>query len=120
EEDDAEDIPVVVEPPICPDPRAAIFAPGVGEVIQGEYQIVGTATHINFDYYKVEYALGAGVTDEDEFAFLAEGTEQIVEGALILFDSTDLDNGEYTFKLTVVDQTGNFPPPCSVTVSIEN
>lgn len=111
---------VAVEPPICPDPRATIFAPGVGEVISGVYQMVGTATHINFGYYKVEYAQGAGITDEGEFAFLAEGNQQVVEGALIVFDTAELDNGLYTLKLTVVDQTGNFPPPCSVTVSIQN
>jgi hypothetical protein len=111
---------VVIEPPVCPDPRAVIITPGVGEAIAGSYQMVGTATHINFDYYKVEYAPGAGVTDDDEFVFLAEGQAQVVEGALVVFDSSELDNGVYTLKLTVVDQTGNFPPPCTVTVSIEN
>lgn len=44
----------------------------------------------------------------------------VVGGQLTGIDTRMLPNGTAWFRLTVVDQTGNFPPPCSVRVSIQN
>ncbi|MCC6166342.1 MAG: hypothetical protein IT329_03860 [Caldilineaceae bacterium] len=106
--------------PVCSDPGASITAPGVNQVVSGTVNILGTASHPNFQYYKVEYAPGADVSPDDNFAYLTDARTQVQGGVLASFDSTQFDNGPYTFKLTVVDNTGNFPPPCTVTVVIEN
>jgi hypothetical protein len=45
---------------------------------------------------------------------------QVSGGVLGNIDTTVLVNGEYTIRLTVVDQVGNFPPPCDVTVVVQN
>lgn len=111
---------VVAPPAACPDPRAMIFSPGANEVISGTVQVFGTAQHEAFKYYKLEYALGADADPSGEFAFLMDVTQPVIEGSLATLDTTVLDNGVYTLRLTVVDQTGNFPPPCTVTVEIAN
>jgi hypothetical protein len=111
--------PVVVAP-LCPDPRSVITSPGVNQVLSGTAQILGTATHENFQYYKVEYAQGADIDPNNSFAYLADARVQVVGGLLAAFDSSNLSNGAYTIKLTVVDTSGNFPPPCTVSVVIEN
>ncbi|MCC6454878.1 MAG: hypothetical protein IT328_08055 [Caldilineaceae bacterium] len=111
--------PVVVAP-LCPDPRSVITSPGVNQVLSGTAQILGTATHENFQYYKVEYAQGADIDPNNTFAYLADARVQVIGGLLATFDSSNLSNGAYTIKLTVVDTSGNFPPPCTVTVVIEN
>lgn len=105
-------------PPLCPDPRAVITSPTVGQVLTGTVTIMGTATHENFQYYKLEYAPGAGATEG--FAYLAGAETQVTDGVLAEVDTTELDNGVYTIQLVVVDRSGNFPPPCAVTVEIAN
>lgn len=107
-------------PPACDYAGASITSPGVNEVVSGTVNILGTATHPNFLYYKVEYAPGAGVSPDDSFAYLFDAREQVQGGVLATFDSTQFDNGPYTFMLTVVDNTGNFPPPCTVSVVVQN
>ncbi len=41
-------------------------------------------------------------------------------GQLGAMDTAALPNGEYTLRLTVVDQTGNYLPPCDVSIIIQN
>jgi hypothetical protein len=111
--------PVAVAP-LCPDPRAVITSPSVNQVVSGTVEIVGTATHQNFLYYKVEYAQGADVNPDSTFAYLADARVQVTDGLLTAFDSANFSNGAYTIKLTVVDNSGNFPPPCTVSVIVTN
>ncbi|HXF60858.1 MAG TPA: hypothetical protein VNK95_04535 [Caldilineaceae bacterium] len=106
--------------PSCPDPRAVITAPGVNQTVSGMVDVIGSATHENFQYYKLEYAPGAGVSPDANFAYLTDARVPVSNGVLASFDSTMLDNGDYTLKLTVVDNTGNFPPPCTVSIRIFN
>ena len=110
----------VAAAPNCPDPRAVITSPGVNQVVSGTVEIYGTATNPNFQYYKLEYAEGANVDPESTFAFLSDARVQVTDGLLSSFDSTNFVNGPYTLKLTVVDNSGNFPPPCTVDILIEN
>jgi hypothetical protein len=106
--------------PACPDPRAVIVSPGVGQVVSGNVNVLGTAIHERFDYYKIEDAPGADVSPDGDFAFLVNGKTPVTGGLLATFDSTILPNGPYTLKLTVVDTDGNFPPPCTVSVEVKN
>jgi hypothetical protein len=83
---------------------------------------LGTATHENFLYYKVEYAPGEDVDAgaEGVFAYLGDARVQVTGGLLVSFNSANLDNGAYTLRLTVVDASGNFPPPCTVNIVVAN
>ena len=69
-------LPVAISP-ACADPRAVITAPGVGEVVSGTAQILGTAAHENFLYYKVEYAPGENVEPDATFSYLADSRVQV-------------------------------------------
>lgn len=104
--------------PACPDQRAIIASPGNGAVVNGVFTLTGTATHEQFSYYKVEFAPGANA--EGGFTYLADGRSPVFNGALASVDTRGLGNGPWTFQLTVVDQTGNFPPPCRVSVTVQN
>jgi hypothetical protein len=102
----------------CADARTTISGLGVGQVVSGIVGISGTAQHENFQYYKLEYAPGANATGG--FVYF-DGSNNTVGGGLLgNFDSTALPNGEYTIRLTVVDQTSNYPPPCDVTIVVQN
>ncbi len=103
--------------PVC-DERSAITAPGNGATVSGVFSLVGTATHDAFDFYKVEFAPGANATGG--FTYLADGRGPVFGGTLASVDTRGFGNGPWTFQLTVVDQTGNYPEPCRVTVNVEN
>jgi hypothetical protein len=102
----------------CGDGRSLISGPGVGQVVSGVTPISGVANHENFQFYKLEFAPGANAGGG--FTYFGGGQVQIGGGVLGNLDTTVLPNGEYTIRLTVVDQVGNFPPPCDVTVVVQN
>ncbi len=106
-----------VQPPACPDPRSVIVSPGVGQVLTGPTQIIGTARHEAFQFYKLEFGIGPNPTQWSYF----DGRETPVEnGVLGTFNATAVPNGTYTIRLVVVDMTGNYPPPCRVTVQVQH
>jgi hypothetical protein len=112
--------PVVVAP-VCPDSRAVITSPGESQVISDTVSIFGTATHENFEYYKLEYAAGAAAdAAAAEFYYLGGGNFPVENDRLAIIDTASFVNGFYTVRLVVVDQTGNFPEPCQVTIEIRN
>jgi cytoskeleton protein RodZ len=102
----------------CADPRAVIVGPGMGQVLNGVTGISGTASHENFQYYKLEYAPGAAAAGG--YVYFDGSNSQVNGGLLGNLDTRVLPNGDYTIRLTVVDQTGNFPAPCDVTVTTQN
>ncbi len=112
------------EPPpvvaaVCPDPgRSAITSPGVNQTVAGVLEITGTATHEDFHYYKLEYAPGANA--DGGFIYFDGANGPVVGGRLGGFNTASLPNGTYTIRVLVVDNTGNFPPPCAVTITIQN
>ncbi|BAM00999.1 MULTISPECIES: hypothetical protein [Caldilinea] len=105
-------------PPLCPDARSVISSPGNGATVSGVFTLIGTATHEQFSYYKVEFAPGANA--QNGFTYLADGRGPVFNGALASINSRGFANGPWTFQLTVVDLTGNYPEPCRVTLYIEN
>lgn len=108
--------PVVAASAGCADPRATITSPGSGQSISGIVSVIGTASHDSFQYYKVEFAPGANA--EGGFVYLGGGSSPVQGGVLANIDTNALGPGTWTLRLVVVDQTGNFPPPCTVTVNV--
>ncbi len=105
-------------PPVCADERSVILSPGVNQRVQGQVTISGTVFHEDFWYYKLEFAPGANASEG--FVYFAGAERQITAGDLARLNSAALGNGTYTLKLTVVDNAGNFPPTCQVTIRVEN
>ena len=106
----------IVQAPACPDQRSVILRPGTNEAVSGSVSMVGTATHENFQYYKVEYAPAGS----SSFSYLAGDKNPVVNGFLATINTNTLGNGAWTLQLTVVDQTGNWPTPCQVTILVSN
>lgn len=108
----------VVQSPACPDSRSVISLPGVNQVVSGVVPITGSAAHEQFSFYKLEFAPGSNAGDG--FVYF-DGTSNPVSGGVLgNFNSSGLPNGAYTIRLVVVDATSNYPPPCSVTVIVQN
>jgi cytoskeletal protein RodZ len=110
--------PPAVVAAVCADSRLAFANPGVGQVLSGVVSITGRAAHENPDYYKLEYATGANA--EGGYVYFDGNKGQVDGGILGTLNTTALPNGEYTLQLTMVDLTGNFPPPCRVSIVIQN
>lgn len=110
--------PPAVVAPGCADSRLAFSNPGVGQVLSGIVSITGRAAHENPDYYKLEYAVGANA--EGGYVYFDGNKGQVDGGILGTLNTTALPNGEYTLQITMVDLTGNFPPPCRVSIVIQN
>ena len=108
----------VVLPPVCPDERSVITSPGVNQVVNGAVSVTGTAVHEAFSYYKLEFAPGADAGGG--YVYFAGAQSPVAGGLLGNLDTTALPNGDHTIQLIVVDQSGNFPAPCRVTISVQN
>ena len=108
----------VVQAPACPDGRSVIAQPGVNQVVSGVVPVIGSATHEQFSFYKLEFAPGANAGDG--FVYFDGTASQIQGGVLGNFNSSGVPNGTYTIRLIVVDTTANYPPPCTVTVTVQN
>lgn len=111
-------LPPPPPPPPCPNSLARLTAPGQNAVVSGVVQIVGTANLPNFDYYKIEFA-SAG--NPSEWALITDLRRSAVEGGLLdVWNTAAFPNGAYRLRLIVVDNTGNYPEPCEVGITINN
>ncbi len=100
----------------CDDPSATISDPRPGAVLRGTVGIYGTATHPNFQFYRLQIS---GNEQPENFATLGVFHRQVVEGQLGTLNTAAFVPGDYWLRLTVVDNTANYPPECTVRVRIE-
>jgi len=90
----------------------------VNEVIKDEIQVKGTANIENFAYYKFEFKRE---DVEDEWHWVESFETAVKEGVLGIWNVSNLPEGTYTFRLTVVNAQGNYPfPPCEVRVQVKH
>ena len=73
-------------------------------ITSGLVNIEGTATDQNFDSYSLEYGLGPNPSEWKSIAGIS--TSAVESGVLQVWDTSRLDDGEYTLRLTVVDLAG--------------
>ncbi len=100
----------------CDNPTATISDPRAGAVLRGTVGIYGTATHPNFQFYRLQIS---GSEQPQDFATLGVYRQQVVEGQLGTLNTAAFAPGDYWLRLTVVDNTANYPPECTVRVRIE-
>jgi hypothetical protein len=106
---------VVVDSSGCDNPDATLTAPQTGDRIAGAFEVRGTANIPNLAFYKIELS-GAGTGGE--WLSLDVGTDPVLDSVLGSFDATARSSGDYAFRLVVVDNAGNSPPPCVVAVTL--
>jgi hypothetical protein len=110
---------LAVRLPACPNPNVRITSPGVNQVVQGNVPVRGTANIANFQYYKVEVGAG-GSPKDNEWTVVGNLHESPVSGGVLeTFNAGAYPAGTYTLRLVVVDQTGNYPEPCRVTITVQ-
>lgn len=90
--------------------------PREGAVLSGVVKVMGTAKINNLWYYKLEYRKDG----LDDWHYLAGAEKAVVNGLLGEWNTKQVSNGRYTFRLVLVDWTGNYPPPCEVHVTVSN
>ncbi len=104
----------------CPNPQVRLTYPTVNAILKGSVEIRGSAYYEEtnkFDYYKFEFRHQV----ETEWSFIQDFKEPVVDGILGNWSIPPaLPAGEYTFRLVVVDKTGNYLEPCEVNVTIEH
>ncbi len=103
----------------CPDPNVQISSPQPGAVVTGDVQIVGTADHEEFWYYKLERTEG---TNLDGAFLYFEGRQQTVSNGLLgVLDTSFMVDGVHTLLLTVVDiGAGTDLSTCAVVITVAN
>lgn len=107
--------PAVVAPS-CPDSRAIIIEPGVGQQVTGPIGLIGTARSDNFEYYKIEFKPAGAPGD---FSFYLRRDVPVTNGPLGTWNPAGLPPGEYQLRLVTVDITGNFGQ-CTVQITVGN
>lgn len=90
----------------CPSSNmiATISNPVEGVTVRGTLALEGSALAANFSHYQIELGVG---THPQAFLKIHGPVNQLVEqGLLAEFDTTQVENGPYTLRLLVFDQTG--------------
>jgi hypothetical protein len=87
--------------------QAVITSPQNNAVVRGQVPILGSATHSQFQFYKVEYAREP-VVGEAWTIIGAIHQQQVADGQLETWDTSQLPDGSYTLRLRVVRLDGNY------------
>lgn len=98
---------------------ALITSPQNNAIVRGLVPILGSAVHPQFQFYKVEYAREP-VSDINWVIIGAIREEQIVDGQLEVWDTTQVPDGSYTLRLRVVRLDGNYSEYSVVQVVVAN
>lgn len=88
--------------------------PAPASEVKGQITLKGTVDIPNFGFYKYEVApMGS-----DNWSTIQAGREVVTDGALGLWDTTELTPGDYMLRLVVTDNQGQALPPCVVPVRV--
>lgn len=87
--------------------NAAVTSPAIDQEVNGQLDLVGTASADDpaFDYYIIEY--GAGATPVSWKRYGDKHFTEVLNGTLETINTLRLSNQTYTFKVTVFDNEGN-------------
>lgn len=83
-----------------------ITSPRTGEVVSGAVPVIGTADTGDFQRYELYYK--PAFADDSAYLYLDDGPEPIFDDQLAIWDTSDLTPGEYTLRLRVVKEDGNY------------
>jgi hypothetical protein len=104
--------PKPAAPANCPNPGVQITSPAEGSVFHERYVfIIGTANISRFHHWRMEYST---VNDGHTWNHLLERDYPVDNDKLMRLDTSTVPRGPYGLRLTVVDETGNYPEPCEV------
>ncbi len=99
---------------------AIITSPQNNAIVRGQVAIIGSATHPQFQFYKVEFAREPAVSDENFGIVGAIHEAPVLDGQLEVWDTTQVPDGSYTLRLRVVRLDGNYDEYSVVQVVVAN
>jgi LysM repeat protein len=106
-----------VQPAPTPPPGCEhLKQPLSGTVVKGTVVAKGTADIPNFGYYKLEQRRDG----LDGWHWIMSGTTPVQDGTIGTWDTRTVPDGAYFFRLVIVDDTGNYPPPCEIILKVDN
>ncbi len=93
--------------PAIQEQRPVIAQPAQDSAVRGVVQIVGTATHPQFQKYQLYFAPWP-IPSDDAWAFVSEAFTQQQLGLLGTWDSRTVTDGTYALRVRVVKLDGNY------------
>jgi hypothetical protein len=91
--------------PLMQDVAAVITSPQSGEAVRGSVQISGSALHPAFQRYELYFTVEPG----ENWVFIGEArTNPVSNGVLGSWETGGLPDGNYSLRLRVVRQDGNY------------
>ncbi len=103
--------------PLLQDSAAVITSPQSGQSVRGSVQVTGSALHPAFDRYELWYTVEPG----ENWQFIGQaGTSQVNNGFLGTWETGGLPDGNYSLRLRVVRQDGNYDEGFARNVVVAN
>ena len=96
----------------CSQAQSTIRAPRPGQRLSGTFEIYGSATIENFQYYKIEVRPDFA----DVYNFYSRSETPVENGFLGHINAELFDDGVYWLRVVAVDETSNYAEPCVVPV----
>jgi hypothetical protein len=110
--------PTAIPAPSCSNVGICISSPAADATVTGQASIQGTANTEGFQFYKMEYGIGESPQEWHSIGDIRRTA--VVNGTLVEWNTVGFPNSPVRLRLTVVDITGNFPPPYEVRVTVRN
>lgn len=105
--------------PAAQEPRPIIAQPAQNAAVRGEVQIVGSATHPQFQRYELYFA--PWPPSDQSWVFIGDAHFNPVQlGLLGTWDSRSVTDGTYGLRVRVVKQDGNYIDSEPRTVEVAN
>lgn len=86
--------------------QSGITTPASGSTVSGDVPIVGTAVIEPFQRYELYYKQEP--SGDDAYIYFDGGTNQVVNGQLAIWRTSDFAPGTYSIRLRVVKTDGNY------------
>ncbi len=99
---------------VCPSANVSITSPGSGATLSGTFTVYGTARQNGepFQYYRLEIRPAFS----EVYNFVDSKPVQVVNGVLGSINAKRFGNGAHYLRLTVVNNTGNYPDECIIPI----
>ncbi len=101
---------VIADP--CSNPLANIASPRYGTRVDGPFWLTGTADIPNFLRYEIDVRRDGNST----WMHLGSDRTRVADGQLARVNPARFGSGAFWVRLTVVDNTYNYPPRCVVLI----
>ncbi len=103
--------------PLLQDAAAVITSPQSGQSVRGSVQVTGSALHPAFQRYELYYTVEPG----ENWVFIGDArTSPVSNGVLGTWETGGLPDGNYSLRLRVVRQDGNYDEGFARNVVVAN